>query len=454
MLDTLTQIQHLVSDFNGWIAQTLNGNKLIAGAATASLAGSLFYLLRKLPLKIWMWMERFIFFTYHLEYGGRDYNSMINVIAAKFEYALQAKVSHRRAHAKLVSRKRRLVESLSNGSFFFKHKNVFIYISRRQEKATIGTGSNSQNNTDIVTLSLTALRFQRNAILSVLNESTKEYMVPGVYQLFMNSWQGDTPVARRMRNFTSLPVLAIDSQIKETIDIAIDNFLKNRDKNNELDIPHKLTFMLYGEPGTGKSALGEYVAFRLKTSLFCANASSLTNHMGISISDCIEAARENIVDGEIPVVLFDDCDTFWHGIRRKAKKKDASEEDMGDFSDGIALGKILTALQSPVEVNDCVGIFTTNHLEKIDPAIYRPGRMTVVIEIGRMQPKSIMEYFEMRYDQKWPTSIAIERALRACDLSSFYENNHDNPQGFIKAVISQELAADEAFQAKAEETIS
>lgn len=462
-LNFFDQLQVSVGFVNAWITQTLHGNSMVAGAVTASIVGSLFYVLRRLPKKLWNRIERHIFFTYELEFGRRESSSMINAIAGKFEYELQKRISGKRAYARIVTRHKRLTESLSDGSFFYRYQGAWMYISRTREKAAPGTATPPRDPSAAslgITLSMKSLRYNRQKILTMLGESAKEYSVPGVYQLKVSSWTGDDPTAIRVRNFTQLPVLAIDDEVKQQIDEAIDNFLAEREHNNALDIPHKLTIMLYGEPGTGKSALGEYVAYRFRTSLFCANAASISNHHGIGIPDAIRTARDNIIDTEVPVVLFDDIDTIWNGIHKrkvpKVKPKtddDDEDESVIDRSENTGLGRILTALQSPVEINDCVGVFTTNHLEKIDPALYRPGRMTVLIEVGRMKPKSVMEYFEKQYGQQWPEHTPIERALRACDISAFHAANRRNPQGFVNAVTSDKLAADEVFNAKLTTTV-
>jgi hypothetical protein len=90
-------LQSLVGLVNAWITQTLHGNSMVAGAVTASIVGSLFYVLRRIPRKLWNRLERYIFFTYELEFGRRESSSMINAIAGKFEYELQKRVSKNRA---------------------------------------------------------------------------------------------------------------------------------------------------------------------------------------------------------------------------------------------------------------------------------------------------------------------------------------------------------------------
>ena len=450
------QVQLLVGTLNSWITQALHGNTIVAGAVTASIVGSVFFLLRKAPQQLWARMRRYILFTYDIEYKIENYgSSMIQDIASKFEYELQRRVSKRRASARLVTRNKRIVETLSDGGFFFRYNGAWIYASRREEKTDPKASSVPAELR--ITLSLTSLRFNRSKMIDVLSESAREYMVPGIYQITSPNYSG-VPGVNRVRNFTSIPILAIDAEVKRRVDEAVDNFVRQREANNAADRPHKLTFMFYGEPGTGKSALAEYIAFRLKTSLFCANALSGEAGRPINLSSIIDVVRENISDAEVPVVLADDFDTFWDGLRKRAPKRrndvDSTEPIQAPPEDSVTLGRLLVSLQSPTEVNDCVVIFTTNHLEKIDPAMYRPGRITLLLEVGRMAPKSIIEYFELSYGQKWPAALPIERSLRACDIASFYNSNGSNPQGFINAIISTTAADDEVFQNKTSETIS
>jgi chaperone BCS1 len=450
---TITQAQQLVGGFNGWIAQALNGNSIIAGAATASIIGSLFFLLRRTPMRLWNYLKRYVIFTYYIDYQPDD-STVIQLIAEKFEHQLQKRVSGKRAMARLITRKKRLTESLGNGGFFFHYEGAWIYISRQQESHNSVGGTNSGNNNTKsqlhVTLSLTTIRLHRQKMLDLLGESAREQTLPGIYQLAASGWSDNTARAYRTRNFTSMPILAIDHTVREKVDAALENFLKHRDKNNREDKSHKLVFLFHGEPGTGKSALSEYIAFKLGTSLFCINGMSSGDRGLIHISDSLVSARENISEEEVPVLLCDDFDTIWNGARKREPRSRNDSEGLAIPEDNAGLGRLLATLQSPTEIRDCVVIFTTNHLEMIDPAVYRPGRVTVLLEIGRMSPKSIMEYYEMSYGQSWPVHTPIERAFRACDVSAFYMQNEDNPQGFVQAVTSVDIAADEAFRSKAD----
>lgn len=66
---------------------------------------------------------------------------------------------------------------------------------------------------------------------------------------------------------------------------------------------------------------------------------------------------------------------------------------------GITLEHLLNLLDGMLTYNDSIVIITTNHLDKLDPALYRAGRMDKLIEMkrcDRYQIRKIFRRFIMR----------------------------------------------------------
>ena len=69
-----------------------------------------------------------------------------------------------------------------------------------------------------------------------------------------------------------------------------------------------------------------------------------------------------------------------YGDSESESSDEESEDDESDKK--IKLAGILNLLDGVLELNDCFVVMTTNHVEKLDPALIRPGRMTYRLELG------------------------------------------------------------------------
>ena len=75
-------------------------------------------------------------------------------------------------------------------------------------------------------------------------------------------------------------------------------------------------------------------------------------------------------------------------------------ELMKKKSQGVSLSQILNLLDGIVELDGRVLIACTNHIEKLDPALIRPGRIDCVIELGLCTHKMIKDILENFYEKK------------------------------------------------------
>merc|ERR1712154_632813 len=100
------------------------------------------------------------------------------------------------------------------------------------------------------------------------------------------------------------------------------------------------------------------------------------------------------------------------GGKTKKKKKDKLDPD------ALNLSGLLNVLDGVVDTPGRILIMTTNHPERLDAALIRPGRIDKKLILGYMPPSEIIlmleHYFQMKLDPN--QRMRIEDLI--CDVSS------------------------------------
>lgn len=174
-----------------------------------------------------------------------------------------------------------------------------------------------------------------------------------------------------------------NDDISETLKKDIQAFINSKDIYIRNNILYKRNYLLYGKPGTGKSslifALASYFNFRITI----IDLKSVK-----SVSDILY----KISNTDKTFFVFEDIDALSPGlIERKEEiqnspreKKDCPRElaPDGKMIEGLSLSDILNVLDGLYTAEGTICFFTTNHIEKLDSAFLRDGRMDCKIEMN------------------------------------------------------------------------
>ena len=77
---------------------------------------------------------------------------------------------------------------------------------------------------------------------------------------------------------------------------------------------------------------------------------------------------------------------------------------------------VLNALDGAISLNNVLIIITTNHIEKLDPALLRPGRIDVIKELGFAKTAEAEEYLSMFYLKDIKLDFDIETSM--CNIQN------------------------------------
>jgi len=180
-----------------------------------------------------------------------------------------------------------------------------------------------------------------------------------------------------------VPNRSISSVIgPEVNDVATDlrEFLDSRNWYEDRGIPYKRGYLLYGPPGNGKTSLCKALASEMGLDLCILNLADLTDdNASEMMANLPDIGRQN----SPKLLVAEDIDSFVDG--RKVKKKTLSFSTLLNMFDGVA------------SQEGTVLILTTNLIESLDPALIRPGRIDLRVEVKNPEPQGIQQYIELFY---------------------------------------------------------
>ncbi|KAK1363540.1 Cytochrome BC1 synthesis [Heracleum sosnowskyi] len=177
--------------------------------------------------------------------------------------------------------------------------------------------------------------------------------------------------------------LAMDVELKETVMKDLERFVQRREKYRKIGKAWKRGYLLHGPPGTGKSSLIAAMANYLKFDIYDLELTDLKRNSELRKLLIATANRSILVVEDI------DCNIELQDRVSKAKAvQPADEESHHEEASKVTLSGFLNFIDGLWSScgDERIIIFTTNHKEKLDPALLRPGRMDMHIHMSYCTP--------------------------------------------------------------------
>ncbi|PVF97722.1 P-loop containing nucleoside triphosphate hydrolase protein [Serendipita vermifera] len=172
--------------------------------------------------------------------------------------------------------------------------------------------------------------------------------------------------------------IVLESNVKDMIVADCKDFMNSEEWYAERGIPYRRGYLLYGVPGSGKTSLIHALAGELGLDIYALSLSS----KGMSDNTLTQLM------GRIPtrcIVLMEDLDaSFTHSTSRDSKSTGvptAPTSTQAAEPDGntLTLSGLLNAIDGVTAPEGRILVATTNHIDRLDEALRRPGRMDVWI---------------------------------------------------------------------------
>lgn len=295
------------------------------------------------------------------------------------------------------------------GIHLFKFKNKIMWIKVEKIESP---GSDKQKRS----VNISCIGRDKSIFDDFVKEFTPKVSVDDIFFYSLSSegeWSREKCITKR-----PLESIAMDRSIKDDIIKDINHFNDSEEWFVSKGIPYKLTYVFHGKPGTGKTSLIKSIA-----SYFNRNICSLNIN---SISDSsLRKAMSTVPSGSI--VIMEDFDSSSSTRDRKSINISQGENNTTSF---LSLTGILNALDGIDSLHDTILFMTTNHLEKVDPALYRKGRVDHILEIKEVSPVAVREYSEYIFPD-YDFSGMIFKETLGCELNNALLCSKGDPDVYL-----------------------
>jgi hypothetical protein len=458
-----------VIEFYTTASQAIKSNPVLAGAFSLWGLTLLTYICKNVPTRIFEFLKRHTVITLSLNNSVMGMNSenysmfmlwvtprIIRMRQAMFDTSSWWRFDDVDSPDESMKHRSQIATSFSPGygNHYFFHKGRLCWFNIKNLDSQ---GVTFQKREVTVSILFGSLRLLDD-ILNQFAIKPQEGEL-NVYQFSDNDWDAIAPLAPR-----HLDSVITANNLKQHLLTRIDRFLASKEWYETRGIPWKLCILLHGKPGTGKTSLIRALATHYHRSLCFLN-------MAETGGKRFEQALGKLSKKSFLVLEEIDCSpsTSKRASAKKTKKnsdkdqktatvvtsnvadvldeEDGDKDGMGAMIDemynmaGGSLSSTLNALDGLMTPSGMIVLATTNHVEKLDPALLRKGRFDVVVEVAALEHADILDYIERAFPGAHVPRGLIFEPILGCDLQDHMLLNSDDADAFIAAIPSRSLRA-------------
>ncbi|KAF8217476.1 P-loop containing nucleoside triphosphate hydrolase protein [Mycena galopus ATCC 62051] len=203
-------------------------------------------------------------------------------------------------------------------------------------------------------------------------------------------------VSKSRRSFSTL---VLQDGIKETLLADMRDFLDNERWYAFAGVPHRRGYLLFGDPGTGKSTTVHALAGELGMEIYFVSLAS-PGIDNFSLGELFHSTPPH------SILLIEDIDCAFplrvdtpDELKTQLDEEGRPIETLKWRSD-VTLAGLLNILDSVASQEGRILIATTNHIVHLDPALIRPGRIDMKIRYNLATSEQLENVFHRFYPGK------------------------------------------------------
>ncbi|EFA81958.1 mitochondrial chaperone BCS1 [Heterostelium album PN500] len=325
----------------------------------------------------------------------------------------------------------------SVGTHVVMYRGRIIKVDRHREKNVVDMSSGNLWES----ITLTTLGFKRDIFQRLLEEARvmaagKEEGRTIIYTSAGTEWRRfGHPRKRR-----PIDSVILDRGVAARLVDDVRRFLSNANWYTERGIPYRRGYLLYGPPGTGKSSFITALAGELQLSICILNLAG-KNISDNTLNQLLASAPQR------SIILLEDIDAAIHtnpngssassttstssDSKEQTKQQQQISNQYQYQPSQLTWSGLLNALDGVAASEGRILFMTTNHLEKLDRVLIRPGRVDTIEQIGMATgyqvEKMFLKFFptEMTMANEFRMKVPSDSVSPAALQGYFMQYSHD-----------------------------
>eukprot|EP00026_Physarum_polycephalum_P004829 Phypoly_transcript_04853.p1 GENE.Phypoly_transcript_04853~~Phypoly_transcript_04853.p1 ORF type:complete len:516 (+),score=87.27 Phypoly_transcript_04853:191-1738(+) len=243
----------------------------------------------------------------------------------------------------------------SVGQHFIDYKGKYVTFNRSEDKSALSDGGGLSISRG-EQLTITLYHYDKSILTDLIHEAmelsySKLTDKTTIYIADQwGGWDGSTKKAKR-----DLSSVVLDENVASALEKDLNFFISNKEWYRTRGVPHRRGYLLHGPPGTGKTSFILAMAGKLGYNLCTLNI----NSEGLD-DNKLHALLQGMPRKSF--VVLEDVD----GVFNKRQKEGGGK---------VTFSGLLNVLDGIASTDGRILFMTTNHVDRLSPALIRPGRI-------------------------------------------------------------------------------